>query len=268
MVYLGTMSKAFPNLQFFLILILICLLIFGLDSIHWLGFVKTGVSYLTNPISYGLYKTKQQIGNQLFFIVASRTAAKENKALQEQLGVLLSENSSLRTKLAQSQAELQQQSSVSQKTYNLITARPIGLDRFLLIDKGSLDGVALNQAVIFRDSYIGQVIRVTERGASVRLSTDPDSKLSAFASGVSGKAKGVLSGEFGSEMLLDKILHQEPIEVGNLVYSEGLETTLPRGLVLGSVTEVLEKKDQVFKAAKVNPMFNIGDLDLVFVIGE
>ena len=262
------MSKVIPNLQLFLILCLICLLIFGLDSIHWLIFPKTALSYLANPISYGLYKTKQQAGNQLFFIVASRTAAKENKALQEQLGVLLFENATLRTKLAEVEARLEQRAAINPATYNLIPVRPVGLDRFLFIDKGSIDGIKNGQAVIFKDSYIGQIVKVSERGAAIRLSTDPDSKLSAFAIGTNGKAKGILSGEFGSEMLLDKILHQESIEIGNLIYSEGLEITLPRGLVLGKVTEVLEKKDQVFKAAKVTPMFDIGDLDLVFVIGE
>ena len=69
-------------------------------------------------------------------------------------------------------------------------------------------------------------------------------------------------------MLFDKILHQEPIEIGNLVYSEGLENFLPRGLILGKVTEVLENKDEVFKQARVTPLFDIGDLDLVFVVGN
>ena len=91
-------------------------------------------------------------------------------------------------------------------------------------------------------------------------------KVYAFASGANGKAKGILMGQFGSEMLLDKILHQEPIEAGNLVYSEGLERNLPRGLIMGKVTAVLENKTQVFKQAKVLPEFNIGDLDLVFVV--
>ena len=257
-----------PHLKLFFSLILISLVIFGLDSIHWLGFIKTGVAYITNPISFGLYQTKQNLSEQLFFVVAARTAAKENKALKEQLGVLLSENANLRTKLAEAEALASQSEALNPDTYNLIAARPVGLDRYLLINKGRSDGVRLNQAVIFKDSFVGEIVRVTEEGAAIKLSTDPDSKLSAFSSGKSGKAKGVLVGQFGSEMLLDKILHQEPIEKGNLVYSEGLETFLPRGLILGSVTQVLEQADKVFKSAKVSPVFEIGDLDLVFIISE
>lgn len=260
--------RALPHLQSFLILIFIGLVIFGLDSIRWLSLPKTLISYLTNPISFGLYKTKQQISEQLFFISAARTAAQENKALKEQLGFLLSENATLRTKLAETESLLEQQTTISPTTYNLIATRPVGLDRYLLLDKGSQDGIKLNQAVIFKDSFIGEVIRVSEKGAVVRLSTDPESKLSAFSSSTNGRAKGILLGQFGSEMLLDKILHQEPIEKDNLVYSEGLENFLPRGLVLGKVAEVRMQEDEIFKTAKVIPVFDVGDLDLVFVIGE
>lgn len=262
------MRYPLPFYQIFLTLILSSLLILGLDNLNLLASLKTGVSFLTNPISFGFYQFKQNLGNQFFFLTSARGAAKENKALQEQLGQLLSENSSLRTKLSETEAQLDQQNAINPRTYHLIAARPVGLDRNLLIDKGINDGVKINQAVIFKDSFIGQVIKVSEKGASVRLSTDPDSKLSGFSISTSGKAKGVLIGQFGSQMLFDKILHEESIEEGNLVYSEGLESFLPRGLVLGKVVEIEEKKTEVFKAAKVVPMFDIGDLDLVFVIGE
>lgn len=260
--------RVIPHLKLFVALILISLAIAGLDNIHFLTFPKTLFSYIINPISFGFYQTKQQVSEQIFFLTSARTAAKENKALKEQLGYLLSENASIRTKLAEVESLLQQETSINPATYNLIPARPVGLDRFLFIDKGSSSGVKLGQAVLFKDSYVGQVVRVTERGAAIRLSTDPDTKLSAFSAGGAGKAKGVLLGQYGSDMLLDKILHQEPIEIGNLVYSEGLELFLPRGLVLGTVVEVEKKETAVFKSAKVAPVFDVGDLDLVFVIGD
>ena len=144
------MLKAFPHLQTFLILIFLSLLIFGLDSLHFLNPLKLGLSFLTNPISFGLYSTKQNLGSQFSFLVNARNSAKENKALQEQLGFLLSENSNLRTKLAETEALVDQQNSINPKTYNLLPARPIGLDRNLVIDKGASDGLKLNQVVIFK----------------------------------------------------------------------------------------------------------------------
>ncbi len=258
--------KVIPHYQQFLILIFISLLIFAADNFRLLSLPKQLGYFITNPISRGLYLSGQGFRKQLSFIFAARLSAQENKAKEEQLGQLLSENADLRRKLAETQAILLQQQSIDPKTYNLIPARPIGLDRYLRIDKGLKDGIKLNQAVIFKDTLLGRVVGVTEQGAGVMLLRDPDSKINAFSLNKAGKAKGILVGNFGSEMLLDKILHEEQIVDGDLVYSAGVESSLPRGLILGRVSQVLNRENEVFKQAKVKPVFDIGDLELVFVI--
>lgn len=239
-----------------------------LDNYKMLMLPKKAAYYLTNPISFSLYRSKQAVSKQLYFVFAARFAAKENHALQEQIGQLISENANVRRNLAETQALLEQQKSIDPKTYNLLSARPIGLERYLKIDKGSNDGVKVGQAVIFKDNYIGQVQSVSESESNIRLLSDPDSKLAAFSYGKTGKAKGVIKGEFGVEMILDKILHEEHIEQGDLVYSEGTEGYLPRGLIVGRVSDVMEKQNDVFKQAKLKPIFDIRDLDLVFLIKE
>lgn len=197
-----------------------------------------------------------------------RLSSQENKALKEQIGKLLSENARLRKDLAETRALISQAAHLDPSTYNLIPARPVGAGRYLKIDKGTDSGIKTGEAVVFNDNYIGKVIQVSEKAANIQLLSDPDSKVAAFSQGLEGKAKGVLIGQFGSEILMDKILHEEIINVGDLVYSEGTEGFLPRGLILGRVTEVLEQQTQVFKQAKIKPVFDIRDLELVFVIRE
>lgn len=262
------MSKLVPNLQAFLLLLLLSLIILALDSWQFLNWAKRGAFYITNPISFGLYRSSQVIGKQFYFVFSVRFAAQENKALKEQIGKLLSENATLRKKLAETQALLSQQQALDPKTYNLMPARPIGLGRYFKIDKGLSNGVKVGQAVIFQDNYIGRVFQISEGSANVQLLSDPDSKVAAFSQGLEGRTKGILLGQFGIELLLDKILHEENIKVGDLVYTEGTEGFLPRGLILGSVTEVLERENEVFKQAKVKAIFDIRDLELVFVIQE
>lgn len=226
------------------------------------------VYFLTTPIQFGFYNSGKSLGKQFHFIYQARFAAQESKALKHQLAEILSENATLRTKLAETQTQLRQEQAIDPRTYQLLVARPIGLekDRFLKIDKGLSDGVVVGQAVIFKDSFLGKTISVSEKNASIMLPTDPDSKVAAFSLNKDGKAKGVLTGQFGAEMILDKILHEEPITEGDLVYSEGTEGYLPRGLILGRVASVSEQKNQVFKIAKVKPVFDIRDLELVFLI--
>lgn len=269
------MDRVVPNLKLFTILTSLSLLVLILDSIQLLTLPKSVLSYITNPISFGLYQTNQKFQRQFYseksfayFVFQARFAAQENKALKEQVGKLLSENSQLRKKLAEAESLVSQSQHLSLQTYNLIAARPIGLSRYLKIDKGADSGVSAGQAVVFNDNYVGKIVSVSPQTATIQLLSDPGSKVAAFSQGLEGRAKGVLIGQFGVEILMDKILHEEKIAASDLVYSEGTEGFLPRGLILGRVSQVLEREHEVFKQAKIQPIFDIRDLELVFVIVE
>lgn len=262
------MSKAIPNLQTFLLLLFLSLLILFLDSFKALDFAKRITFYVTNPISFSIYNINQTVSKQFYFISESRQSSQENKALKEQIGALLSENAQIRQKLAELEAQVSQEMSLSSKTYNLIPARPIGLSRYLSIDKGGDSGLKVGQAVVFKDNFIGRIVNTAPNSASIQLLQDPDSKIAAFSQGLGGRAKGVLLGQFGTDLIMDKILHEEKIAEGDLVYSEGTEGFLPRGLILGKVVSVAERENEVFKQAKVRPVFDIRDLELVFAIAE
>ncbi len=250
------------------ILILICSVVGLLDNYKFLSLPKALISQMTLPIQYGLYKSYSTAARQFSFIIQARQAAQESAAKSEQMAQILSENANLRKKLAEAESFLSQQEALPSETFNLIPVRPVGFVRFLHIDKGSDEGVKNNMAVIYKDNYIGKVTETDPKKARVLLSTDPESRISAFSQSDAGKAKGILIGQFGSEMLLDKILHEETIKVGDLVYTDGQEIEVPRGLILGQVAEVLEKDNEIFKQAKVKPIFEVGDLELVFVVGE
>lgn len=254
------------DLKIFLTLIFVSLLLFLFDNLGLLKFPKSFLQIFTTPVQFGIYQTGQTVRKQYKFIGMSRFAALENKALKVQLGEVLVENAGLKTQLKEAESINESFSKLSPKTYDLLPARLIGSDRYMIIDKGSLDGVSVGQAVVFRDTYIGQIKEVSPKTSQVLLVTDPDSKIAVFSQNSSGRAKGILQGQFGSKLLMDKILHQEIVETGDLVYSEGTEGRLPRGLIMGKIVEVLERQNEIFKQAKIEPVFNIIDLDLVFVI--
>jgi len=250
------------------ILILVSIAILLLDFFKLLNAPKGILQQVTIPIQYGLFKSSTGVSRQFGFVLQARQAAQENKAKTEQMAQILLENANLRRKLTEAQSFLDQEKALSDETFKLTPTRPIGFSRFLIIDKGSDDGVRVGQAVVFKANFIGTIKEVDPKRSRVTLGSDPDSRISAFSQSDQGKAKGILIGQFGSEMILDKILHAEPIKVGDLVYSEGQELEIPRGLILGQVSEVVEKDNEIFKQAKVKPVFDIGDLELVFVVGE
>lgn len=236
------------------------------DSFNLLRFPKSLLQNLTLPVEYGLYRSGVSVSNQFRFIFLARMAAKENKALRVQMATLLTENADLRRKLSETENIVDTYNQLNPQTFDLLPARVISGGRYLTIDRGSDDGVAVDEAVVYKDNYIGIVKAVSPKSSRILLVEDPDSKVAVFSQGNEGRAKGILQGQFGSEVLMDKILHQESIEVGDLVYSEGIEGKLPRGLVMGRVKEVLARQNEVFKQAKVEPLFQNFDLDVVFVM--
>jgi rod shape-determining protein MreC len=178
----------------------------------------------------------------------------------------LIENALLQKKLSETQILVDQYNKLNPQTFDLLPTRVIGINRYLIIDRGSDEGITSGQAVVYKDNFVGLVKDVSPKTSRVILPQDPDSKIPVFSQNTEGTAKGMLIGQFGSELLIDKILHQEVIKAGDLVYSEGTEGKLPKGLIIGKVTEVFERQNEIFKQAKVDPVFDIADLDVVFAI--
>lgn len=260
------MKTLFADLKIFFSLAFLSLFLLLLDSTGFLKLPKTILQTVTVPVQFGLYQTGVGFGRQFEFIILARKASLENKALRLQLGELLTENSSLRSQLKETESLVDQYNKLNPQTYDLLPSRVLGSSRYLTLDKGLNDGISVGQVVVYKDLYIGQIKQVSPKTSEVLLETDPDSKIASFTQGSQGRAKGILQGQFGSELLMDKILHQEEIAVGDLVYSEGTEGKLPKGLILGKISQVLERQNEVFKQAKVSPVFNIIDLDVVSIM--
>lgn len=242
------------------------LLIFAFDNLGLLNYPKQLLQNLTIPIQYGLYHNSKNISNQFNFIKDARKASLENFALKKQMAQVLAENAALQKELNENVQLVDQYNKLNPQTFDLLPARVLGVERYILIDKGLSDGLLENQVVVYKDNYLGRIKNITPKTSQVVLVTDPESKIAVFSQNPEGRARGILQGQFGSELLMDKILHEEQIKVGDLVYSEGTEGKLPKGLVMGKVTQVLERQNEIFKQAKVEPIFKLIDLDIVFII--
>lgn len=260
------MKDLLVDLRVILVLIFFSLLLSLFDSLGFLKFPKTLLQTVTVPIQYGIYKSGLNLGKQVEFIFLVRRASLENKALKSQLGELMTQNADLQKQLRETQSLVDAYNKLSPQTYDLLPARVISSSRYLTLDKGENDGIKLGEVVVYKDNYLGQIKSISSKTSQILLMEDPDSKIAAFSQGDGTHAKGILEGQFGSESLMDKILHQEKVNVGDLVYSEGSEGLLPRGLILGKVTQVFERQNEVFQQAKVEPLFKPEELGVVFII--
>jgi rod shape-determining protein MreC len=206
---------------------------------------------------------------------------------KDQNADLKKEVQQLRGQLAQSETalrdadQLKALSSLRQENYfpqstAPVTARVIARSSTvwystLKIDKGSDDGLRLNQPVIAAGGLIGKLISVTGGTSEVRLITDGESGVSAqvFPAGVSG----VVRPEVGNpdDLLLEHVESGRRVTENTLVITSGFtssrtESLFPRGIPIGRVTKVDLDELETYQRVHVKPFADLHTIDLVQVL--
>lgn len=123
--------------------------------------------------------------------------------------------------------------------------------------------VRVNQPVISGDGLVGRVVVVAGPYAKVQLITD----LSASAGGMIRRTRrqGLVRGGGGAELELDFVSLQADVRVGDVVMTAGIDGIYPRGIPVGTVTEV-EPGPELFHEIRMVPAVDFGLLDLVYVL--
>lgn len=192
----------------------------------------------------------------------------ENYRLQEKIRQLsFRENA-----LAQAEAEnlrLHKLLSLKEELpYQGIGASVVGrtpnfLAHVLYINRGSVSGVPLNAPVLTENGVIGRTVLVTPRNSQVQLITNADASTGAMVE--RSRSPGVLTGTGESLLQLSYISNNEPIEVGDLVVTSGLDGVFPKGLPLGRVVESRKGKS-VFRVILVAPMADLVRIEEVLLL--
>jgi rod shape-determining protein MreC len=148
------------------------------------------------------------------------------------------------------------------------------------INKGSNDGVRVNQAVVAPDGLAGRITAVTPDSATVTLITDSDSSVSAMIlpttfhgdPASTGFPRAIVAPEIGDpEHMKLQFIKSDKIQKGDLVITSGstsdkYESYWPKGIPIGKVTiadpDTIASKGE----ASVQPFVNFRQLDLVQVL--
>lgn len=187
----------------------------------------------------------------------------ENAALKNQL-VLLEEarieNETLRRQLAFKSAV---------PNYQLLSAEVVGQDssdflRFIIVDRGTADGVRRGMPVLTAEGLVGRVQEVSVNSAKVLLITDPSSSVAALIQRT--RATGVVQGQLGEYMVMRYLAPDSPVMPGDVVLTSGLGGNFPKRLVIGKVVRVERREVEMFQEALVEPAVNLRDLEMVMIL--
>ena len=160
--------------------------------------------------------------------------------------------------------------------FTLIPARVIGRSpsnwwSTVVIDKGSLDLVLEDMAVVTPDGLVGKVVNLSEHSAIVLLISDENCKVAGSVEG--SKEEGIVRVEVRGQrtsnssqptMTLNFLSRFKPLRAGQKLLTSGAGRVYPPGILIGQIVEF--KSRELDGQAIIEPSVDIAALSDVFVI--
>jgi rod shape-determining protein MreC len=141
----------------------------------------------------------------------------------------------------------------------------------ITIDKGSDQGVHVDQPVTSGTGLVGKVSDVAPDASRVTLLTDHTSGVSAQV--VPNGANGVVKATVGnpSDLILDFVQKGRAVSKGATVITSGwrsskLESLFPRGIPIGEVTHVDSDERELYQRVHLRPYADLRNLDFVEIL--
>jgi len=138
-------------------------------------------------------------------------------------------------------------------------------DYNIIVDKGEDDGIEVGAGVVSNGIIIGKVKEVKKNLSKVCIITTKDCKLAVTIQNLD-KTTGVAMGELGLTIKMEFIPQTEEVKIGDNIITSGLEENIPRGLVIGKVSEVNKESNELWQIATIEPIENLDNIVIVSII--
>ena len=224
--------------------------------------IQAPVSWVENTVDAvqdlaSTYKENQQLKAKLDsyeeLSQANKNSEREIANLKEQLAL----NTTL--------------SSYEKVTANVISRSPDSWQDYLVIDKGSKDGIEANMSVMAKKGLIGRVIEVNRSSSKVELLSSENQTSNHYPVRIStdsGDLFGLLKGydEDKNALVVEQVTGSATFAKGDVVQTSGLGGNSPADLAVGTVLEAQSDDFGLDKKLYVQPYADMYDLSVVTVI--
>lgn len=237
-----------------------------------MSFMQNGISAIVIPIQNAFAFVKDKINNNDQELSDIDTLKEDNKALREEntklkeaereLEVLKSENNTLKDylNLKNKYADYSTiPAYVVERTYS-------NYDKIVIINVGSKDGIDVNMPVISESGLVGHVISVTDNSAKVQTIVDTGSTVSATISTAEESilVKGTINNN--QQLKASSIPANATVLQGDTVVTSGLGGIYPKGILIGTIKEIVNTKNQTDRYANIETATNFNTLQTVLVM--
>jgi len=133
-----------------------------------------------------------------------------------------------------------------------------------IIDKGRSDGLEKGLPVVMPEGVVGQVVEVSSHYSKVLLMIDRNSAVDAMVQRT--RDRGVVKGGSTGQCVFKYALRKHDIRVGDVIVSSGLDGVFPKGLRIGSVSEVVKSNAGIFQDVTVTPYVDFEKIEEILVV--
>jgi rod shape-determining protein MreC len=236
---------------------------------------EKSIFFLFSPVQRGVTGAVRGVGSLWTNYFDLRGVRGENQKLKMEKFFLNQDLRFLEDRLQffRSAAQVREEMAAFQVT--IVPARVIGVDsanpyQTIVLDKGSLDGVAKDMAVCDRlGNLVGRTIEpVSFKETMVQLITDKDSSVSVVSA--VAKLTGSVTGRSRAECELRYVLASATGgQPGEELLTTGYDKIYPAGLRVGRIGKIEpDESSPIFLKIAVEPYFRFNTIDIVAVIAK
>lgn len=139
-------------------------------------------------------------------------------------------------------------------------------DSVYYINRGSSDGIRNGLPVLTSEGVLmGKIVETFEEFSAVMSVVARQSKVHAVVLHYDTTAQ-VVSGEHGLGMKMEYIPQDSRLQKGDIVITSGFESHIPKGIVIGKISEIFSSPNDPFQSAFVKPVVNYSRLSTVMVL--
>jgi rod shape-determining protein MreC len=254
----------------FITVVGVCFLLIFLNPKGFFNPVRLIFLEFAYPFQKTFYILGQNIEETFSFFSSIGSMRSENENLIRENNSLISEVTSLQETRKENEVLREQLKLIPRDKFDLVSSsviaqNPQNTGSWIVIDRGSSDGISVGMPVIVSEGIlIGTIGDVSLDSSKVTLLTDPLSLVNA--SDLETSARGIVTGVYGLGIVMDMVAQIDALKTGDTIITSGLGGDIPKGLLIGKIQEINMSSDKLFQQAVVIPRIRYQKLDLVFVI--
>lgn len=219
-----------------------------LESAHWLNSWVIAQTKFANEIVQ-LHRENKRLSEKTYYLEHELLTFKEMKQENLRLKKLL---------------EFKQTGEAKTISAQVIARDLSHWNYYVVINKGSRDGVKMDMPVVTGEGLVGKVVGLTLYSARVILLIDPESRVSALVQET--RDVGLVEGVGQPALRMTYLDLRAGVQIGQTVISSGFGGIYPKGIPIGQIVQIGEEKGQMSLYAIIQPFVAFSKLEEVLCV--